>query len=905
MSLQNAPVYRFNAGLISRLALGRTDLKRQTFSAEVMTNWMPRMLGSMMLRPGLMYVDGVKANNQAVHIPFVFSNTDTAIIEITNAVMRVRVSEQVITRVAVSTAVTNGTFDSNVTNWTDDDEVGGTSAWATGGYMRLTGDGTAYAIRTQQVTVSAGDQNKEHALRIVIERGPVILRVGSTSGGDEYISEASLETGTHSLAFTPTGNFYIQFKSNLLRYVQVDSCAIESSGAMEITTPWLTADLTKLRWDQSADVVFVACSGYQQRRIERRGTRSWSIVLYKAEDGPFRIQNLTTNSLTPSAITGNITLTALKPLFRATQVGALFQLVSTGQTVSKSISAENTFSDPIRVTGVGADRTFTIALSGTWVATVVLQRSIDAASGPWSDVSGKTWAANTTETYADGLDNQIVYYRIGVKTGGYTSGTVVSSLAIATGSITGVARVTAFTDSKHVDAEVLTALGATTATTDWSEGEWSDYRGWPTALALYEGRLWHAGKGKAWGSVSDAYASYDAATEGDSAPINRSLGSGPVDTVNWLLPLQRLLFGGGMAEISARSTSFDEPLTAGNWNVKDASTQGSYNIPAVKVDSSGVFLQKSRNRVYQLSYDLSRNDYSATDLTRFVPDIAQSAGGFVRLAVQRQPDTRIHAVLADGTVAACVFDPAEDELCWVKVETDGIVEDVFIIPGTAEDNVYYSVKRTVSSGTVRYLERWALESECVGGTLNKQADAAMTFTNSPASATVPGLSYLEGKALVVWTDGKCLTDANGDIATFTVSGGHITLTNGGATYLATTGVVGLAYTGRWKSTKLAYGAQLGSALNQRKKINRLGLVLADAHHKGLKFGQNFTTMRTLSQVIGGKPVTSDQIHTEIDEDLTPFPGGWSTDSRLCLAANAPRPCTVLATVVSLEEADAA
>jgi len=34
--------------------------------------------------------------------------------------------------------------------------------------------------------------------------------------------------------------------------------------------------------------VYVACDTLQQRKIERRGARSWSIVLYEPEDGPFR-----------------------------------------------------------------------------------------------------------------------------------------------------------------------------------------------------------------------------------------------------------------------------------------------------------------------------------------------------------------------------------------------------------------------------------------------------------------------------------------------------------------------------------------------------------------------------------------------------------------------------------------
>src|SRR5690606_39871563 len=54
----------------------------------------------------------------------------------------------------------------------------------------LLGTGTNAAIRDQEITVT--ETGTEHALRIVVARGPVILRVGSTSGGDDYITETTL-----------------------------------------------------------------------------------------------------------------------------------------------------------------------------------------------------------------------------------------------------------------------------------------------------------------------------------------------------------------------------------------------------------------------------------------------------------------------------------------------------------------------------------------------------------------------------------------------------------------------------------------------------------------------------------------------------------------------------------------
>ncbi|HET7409260.1 MAG TPA: hypothetical protein VFJ13_03605, partial [Paracoccaceae bacterium] len=276
-----------NRGVVSRLALARVDLERIGLSAEEQTNWMPRTLGSMMLRPGLGYLGSARGDAAAKIVPFVFAADDVALVEVTDSILRVWVDDAPVRRAAVSSAVANGTFGSAITSWTDADESGAASAWATGGYLSLTGTGFNAAIVRQQVTVATADRNTEHALRIVVERGPVTLRVGSTAGDDDYIRQTGLGAGTHSLAFTPAGDFHIQFSNRAARAALVDSVSVEGAGRLELPVPWTADDLGLLRWAQSADVIFVACDGHQQRRIERRGVRSWSIVLYQPLDGPF------------------------------------------------------------------------------------------------------------------------------------------------------------------------------------------------------------------------------------------------------------------------------------------------------------------------------------------------------------------------------------------------------------------------------------------------------------------------------------------------------------------------------------------------------------------------------------------------------------------------------------------
>ena len=111
----------FNRGLISPLGLARKDLERTDLSAETMTNWMPRHLGSMMLRPGTEYIGNTASNNKARYIPFVYSTSATALIEITDSAVRFWVNDSLVTRSSVSTTITDPGFD-----------VAGAGGWTAG-----------------------------------------------------------------------------------------------------------------------------------------------------------------------------------------------------------------------------------------------------------------------------------------------------------------------------------------------------------------------------------------------------------------------------------------------------------------------------------------------------------------------------------------------------------------------------------------------------------------------------------------------------------------------------------------------------------------------------------------------------------------------------------------------------
>lgn len=89
--------------------------------------------------------------------------------------------------------------------------------------------------------------------------------------------------------------------------------------------------------------------------------------------------------------------------------------------VTATINGANQWTDSIRLSGA-----FDLSISGTFTATVTVQRSYDNSS--WRDVD--TFTSPTEET---GFQGEIAWYRAGVKTSEFTSGPVSVSLAGSAG----------------------------------------------------------------------------------------------------------------------------------------------------------------------------------------------------------------------------------------------------------------------------------------------------------------------------------------------------------------------------------------------------------------------------------------------------------------------------------------
>lgn len=779
---------------------------------------------------------------------------------------------------------------------------------------------------------------------------PAIGTTGALLGDDDlngWLDELRVSKGiarwtenftppTSAYSASSTNTFFVQFSTQLERQVIVDSIEIEGAGEMTLPAPWNEDELREIRYDQSNDVIFLAHGNWQQRKIERRSATSWSLAVYEPEDGPFTLARTARVRLKPAATRGNTTLTADAAFFKTDHVGSLFRLDHERFHATFSLAAEETATDGFRVRGIGAENQWAYAITGTWSGTLTLQRSFDGEDSGFADTStthtiNASGSVNPDETY----DNQIFWNRYTFKAGAYTSGAAVLELTYDGYAGGGVGRVTGYTSPTEVSVEILDDYNDVAYTADWREGDWSDRRGWPEAVGFFDGRLWWARRDKIWGSESDNFYAFNLDTEGDSGSIQRSISAGGfTNQTQWIMGLQRLILGTNAAPMSARSSSFDEPLTPTNITIKPTGPAGAARVSPVTVGSRGLFVGSDGRRIFELAYSVDVQDYVATDLVRLNEDLAEAVNPelfedtFVELASQTAPEPYIWALRDDGSAAILLFNPAEDARGWWTLSTgayqpldedrphDRIVS-IAALPRSVEDDVYIAVERIIddgAGGTTRsyYIEKFAKHKETItreydaeiGNVATKNglylADSYIIAEgNGGIGQVFDGLDHLEGRKVIII--GQRVGGGYGPTGTFyTVESGAIT------TEEAVEGdvCIGLPYEGMYKSAKLAFAGQAGTALLQKKAVTQLGLALLDTHPDAIRVGPSFDEddMDELPRITpeGDAVDITENFDRAHEEAPFPFPGNWDTDSRVHIKVRPGYSACLSAMVIGVE-----
>jgi hypothetical protein len=773
----------------------------------------------------------------------------------------------------------------------DNTSTGGSSVSVAGVNVTFTATAGGEAKATVPITSGVTSQT---TFRFEIERRPIKLSVGTTSSLSDILSEITLDPGVHIITIVPTATSYnINFKLDDQGKAKVLNLTRLAAGRLVVPTPYETADLSKLRFRQSNDVVFIYHPDYRTRVLERRGDTSWSLRLFRPTNGPFETVNLTTTTLTPSATDGSVNVTASKAIFTPDSVGQLLELQHQGQREELDATAVDQATEEVRIFGLETNRTFTVTVEGTFVGTVKLQRSF-GNTVDWVDYLQYT--APTTTTVNDELDNQIVYYRF--LCSAYTSGTIECAISYGGGVTIGRGEVVEYTSSTVVVVEVFENFGATTATTRWSEGSWSETNGWPSAGLLEDARHWLVREDRIFVSASDDYEDHELGSE-LSAAIARTIGVGETNTPYWIEMATRIVVGTEGGEIEVGSNNLDETVTWQNIRARPAGDEGSADAQAVRAGNRIVYIDSARARLLQAYLDSDTAKTEVDDLCRLhekmAGEIEQGSGdGFVEVAYQRKPEKRLWAVRSDGSLAVMLYIPREGVYGWARITAanGGLFKSVCVLPGKPEDRVHVLVEREIDGNTVLYHERFSLNRFPIevaeDGTRSApeawRLQCALATDGAPTD-TFSNLGHLEGETVAVWGDGR-------DMGSDEVNSGAITISEP-----VSYAIIGLSYEAKWKSSKI--GSLAG--LTQQKQVGRIGVVTHDTPTGTLRWGRSFdkTDDRGVEEFFDGIIMDGPALLVTAEENQ-PFEGEMEIDARVCLYSNNPAPVTVLAIVPNVD-----
>jgi hypothetical protein len=256
-----------------------------------------------------------------------------------------------------------------------------------------------------------------------------------------------------------------------------------------------------------------------------------------------------------------------------------------------------------------------------------------------------------------------------------------------------------------VTATVYNTLAATSATTTWAEGSWSDYRGWPACVIFFQDRLiWGCSDSEPqtwWTSNTGDYVNFTTQSPlQDTDTISNPLMSREINDIRYALSLNEIIFLTGTSEWIVGPASYGGSFTPSTAHQMCQNNRGSAYVNPVIIGNRIIYVQPKGMIVRDLGYSYDVDGYTGDDLTLYSKHLFEGHK-ITRMAYQQEPDSIVWMIRDDGVLLSMTYLREQKLLAWARHDTDGIFEDVCCISSEDEDEIWFVIKRDGG----RYIER--------------------------------------------------------------------------------------------------------------------------------------------------------------------------------------------------------
>lgn len=643
---------------------------------------------------------------------------------------------------------------------------------------------------------------------------------------------------------------------------------------VELTTPYREADLPKLRFVQSVDVLYICSGDYPVKKLARYADTDWRLNDIDWTVPAFADLNKDEgNTITPSAASGTVTLTAAEETFTAAMAGDWIKL---NQFISgKNVHCTGGISAAIPVGG-----TWKVITHGTWSGNVEVQVSQDG---------GATWLMERKYTSSkdynpteSGTVEEYCLMRLVVTV---TDGSCSADLSAYPYSHEGYAKITSVTSPTQATAEVVKAFGDTTPTADWYPGAWSETNGYPNCAVFFQDRLCFGGNKaypqRLWMSRTGDYENFsvdkEEGTVTDDSAVTANLLSLKSYKIHHMDSSNDLIIytEGNEWTIGGSST-----VTPSDVTPRNQQNNGCADVLPVRVNNRVIYVQRRGSIVRDMGYSYDSDSYTGMDLTILAKHLIKNKE-LIAASFAQEPDSCIYFVRNDGVLLCLAYIPEQKVYAWSHIITDGSIEAVAGCQQGNNDVTYVITNRTVNGKTEHYIERMDADHDSDYQQDYVMMDAATHYQLAEPAAHITGLDYLEGKTVCVMGDGYLYEK-------LTVKDGAVDIDEP-----ATDIIVGLPYTMIIEQPNFETQMRDGSAQGREKTISFVILRLSNSF--GGEIGPNSRVLSDIIYDVGTMELGQHILYTG-DKKVTLASGGFNIDGRVYIRHDKPYPFTLSAII---------
>jgi len=509
------------------------------------------------------------------------------------------------------------------------------------------------------------------------------------------------------------------FKSGVLQ-ANINGSGNDYIAATDITT----AMLDEINYTQAVDTLILCHEDLQTKRLVRNSDTSWTLENLPITNLPQYAYAFDTHmpdfTITPSASTGNITITAsaVTTDTGTAQGGAASTItLKSSSSYTSDDQPNGMFITLTSGTGSGQTRHVEDYVASTKVLTVY--PAWDTAPDNTTGYKVEAFAPSAVGEYA-----QVTSTFGRARYVEYVSSTVMKAVTevdfFDTDDI-----VAGFWESEHGYEDV-----------------WSNTRGWPRSAAFHEGRLYFGGSksrpNTIWGSGVINYFDFNAGSGLDDESVEATINTNQLNTIVNLFSGNdfRIFTTGGEFVILQ---SGNDPITPSNFFVRPQTRLGSKaGIPIEELNGASIFIQRQGKSINVFQFGDTTASYQVQNISALSSHLLK---GPVDMAARRAASTdesdRLFVVNGtDGSMAVYSILVGQNVIAPSRFVTDG----EYIAVGVEVADVYVIVKRTINGADNYMLEKF-------------DPDLTLDSVKSGGAASSVTMDQLQGETVQIIRDG--------------------------------------------------------------------------------------------------------------------------------------------------------